>query len=223
MGKARGSIPEMDGFELGTPTLVCRWRLRDRRLPLANRHLRALAHRRIQGEVVSPEMVGWAKQHIEWTLDEGAVEHPDGVLMLVVDEQRRAAMAVGDFEPLPHASSRILASRAAESLVEAASTSVAPEALWLVEDGRLVAGIAPGTYPGGTTSLVLQLAETIGLPVRRDGEAAEEVLSGVADYDEAFLTSDEYGVVEARDAAGPVARRFVDAYAKLLESVKRKR
>ena len=223
MGNARGPIPEMDGFELGTPALVCRWRLRDRRLPLANRHLRALAHRRVQGQAVSPELVGWAQQHIEWTLDQGAVEHPDGVLMLVVDEQRRAAMAVGDFEPLPHSSMRILARRASESLVEAASTSVAPEVLWLVEDGRLVAGIGPGTYPGGSTSLVLQLAETIGIPVRRDGGVVEATLSGITDYDEAFLTSDEYGVVEAHDAAGPVARRFQDAYAKLLESTKRKR
>jgi hypothetical protein len=223
MADERTSLPEMDGFTLGTPALVCRWRLHDRKLPLENRHLRALSRRRVRGSALSTELIGWAKQHIEWTLAEGAAEHPDGVLMLIVDENSHAAMAVGDFVPLPHASARNLADRAAASLEEAASTSVPPETLWLVRDGALVAGIDAGMYPGGTTSLVSQLAETIGIPVSHDASVAEKVRAGAADFDECFLTSDEFGVVDAHSASGPMSRRFVDSYAKLLESLEHRR
>ena len=76
--------PDMEGFELGTPALVCRWRLARRRLPLENRHLRALLARTVNERPVSQALVAWAKQHIEWTLEEGSAEHPDGVLMLII-------------------------------------------------------------------------------------------------------------------------------------------
>jgi hypothetical protein len=222
MGDVRAGTPEMEGFVLGKPALVCRWRLHDRRLPLENRHLRALSRRLVGGQALSPEMVGWAKQHIEWTLDEGAAQHPDGVLMLIVDEERRAAMAVGEFEPLAHTSATNLAERAALSLAEARSTRVAPETLWLERDGELVVGIEQGTRPGGATDLILQLAETLGMPVARESDVAQGVLSGSSRYDECFLVSDEYGVVESRDAGGPRSRRFADSYQKLLDSTKRK-
>ena len=55
----------MKGFKLGTPALVCRWRLAGKRVPMENRHLRALSDRYVNGARVSPELVAWAKQHIE--------------------------------------------------------------------------------------------------------------------------------------------------------------
>ena len=104
---------EMEGFELGRPSLVCRWRLADRALPLENRHLRALSRRMLGGAPVSPQLVAWAKQHIEWTLSAGALEHPDGVLMVIVDGKGRAAMTVGPYEPLKTRTVSLLADRAA--------------------------------------------------------------------------------------------------------------
>ena len=74
---------------LGRPALVCRWRLASRALPLENRHLRALGRRSVGGAPVSPQLIAWAKQHIEWTLSEGAARNPDGVLMVIVDEGGR--------------------------------------------------------------------------------------------------------------------------------------
>ena len=53
---------EMDGFSLGTPALVCRWRLAAGMLLLGNRHIRALARRIVNGRPITPELVAWAKQ-----------------------------------------------------------------------------------------------------------------------------------------------------------------
>ena len=43
MGDVNVGTAEMRDFKLGTPALVCRWRLASGRLPLENRHLRALS------------------------------------------------------------------------------------------------------------------------------------------------------------------------------------
>ena len=88
-------------FKADAPSLVCRWRLSGGTLPLENRHLRALGKRAVGGHTVSPHLIAWAKQHIEGTLKEGSLEHPDGVLMLVLDKTGKAAMAVGPYEALP--------------------------------------------------------------------------------------------------------------------------
>ena len=63
--------PDQD-FTLGRPVLVCRWRLASGKLPMENRHLRALSKRVVNGRAVSTQLVAWAKQHIEWTLQDGS-------------------------------------------------------------------------------------------------------------------------------------------------------
>ena len=203
-------------FTLGRPALVCRWRLAGRALPMENRHLRALSRRELGDGRVSRELVAWAKQHIEWTLGDGAADYPDGVLMLLVDEEGRAAMTVGPYEPLRGRSVRALLERAATAHEEGERTGGAPEALWLARDGRLVWGIERGTSPSGASSLVEGLAQTLGIPVERRAGLIDSVGAGEVDFDEAFLVSDEHGVVPALDAAGEEGRRFAGAYATLL-------
>jgi hypothetical protein len=112
-----------EGFELGAPALVCRWRLAGGALPLANRHLRALAQRTVTGKLVSPELVAWAKQHIEQTLWRGSLEHPEGVLMLIIDREGRAAMTVGPYTPLEDMTIRGLARRSKRAADEAFQTA----------------------------------------------------------------------------------------------------
>lgn len=222
MAEDRVARPFTDDFTLGTPSLVCRWRLASRELPLENRHLRALGQRTVSGRPVSPQLVAWAKQHIEWTLADGAVAHPDGVLMVVMDEQGRAAMTVGPYELLAPRTTSFLAERAATAAAEAERTGVAPESLWLVRGDTLVWGRGEGERPSGTASLMLDLAQTLGFPVERRARLAAEVLAGAADYDEVFLASDEHGIVPASDAAGPRAERFREGYEKLLQNRRRR-
>lgn len=212
-------IVDMNGFELGTPALICRWRLSKRRLPLENRHMRGLLARTVNGQQVTPELVAWAKQHIEWTLDAGAIEHPDGTLMLIVDTEGRAAMTVGPYEPLADDSLIGLARRAERATREARTTGVAPETLWLVKDNVLVWSPGESCAASGAASLIDQLAHTLGISVRTKEGIAESVLAGTAVYDEAFLASDEHGIVVARDAAGNHGKRMAMGYQRLLERI----
>lgn len=223
MGDVNVGSAEMKDFKLGKPVLVCRWRLASGRLPLENRHLRALGLRQAGEKPVSTHLVAWAKQHIEWTLRDGSAQNPDGVLMLIIDEAGQAAMTVGPYEPLPNADSGTLFARALRASEEAAETGVAPETLWLVRGGSLVAGIAPGEAASGAASLVEDLAKTVGMPVVREAGLAASAAAGLERFDEAFLASDEHGIVAAADACGTHARRLADDYARLLESMSRRR
>ncbi len=222
MQDEKNNAPSFAGFELGTPALVCRWRLANRTLPLENRHLRALAARSVSGAPVSTQLVAWAKQHIEWTLAEGSAPHPNGVLMLVMDIEGRAAMSVGPYDLLASASAADLAARAVAAAHEARVTGVAPEALWAVRAGSLVCGADPDWRPSGIDSLVTDLAKTLGVPVCHDPLLAADVLDGEKSLDELFLASDEHGIVPAAGLAGPHARRLADGYAKLLEAANRR-
>ena len=212
----RLEVGAMDkNFTMEAPALVCRWRLAAATLPLENRHLRALSRRSVNGRPVSPQLVAWAKQHIEWTLGEGASAHPDGVLMLVVDEAGQAAMTVGPYEPLSQVAGTELASRALESACEGEKTGVEPESLWAVRDGELIWGASDAARASGAATLVADLARTLGLPVSHDAGLASRVLSG-AMCDEVFLVSDEHGIVIAKDATGALSERFLEGYDKLL-------
>ncbi len=218
---------ELGNFQLGTPALVCRWRLAGKRLPLANRHTRALSRRTIQDEPIPAALVAWVRQHMKWTLTRGAAQHPDGVLMLMVDESKHAAMMVGEYEPLPSVSARQLALRAQQAQSEAAHTGVAPEVLWLVQDDHLVCTVPAEQPLSGANDLVFQLATTIGIPTVRSTAAlstfeaepvqAKHAQSQYAQSQEAFLVSDEHGVVLASDMQGVRGAKFARAYAALLE------
>lgn len=215
---ADGKIPEE--FEVGAPVLVCRWRIQGGELPAMNRHMRALGKRMVLGKHLTPQLLGWVKQHVEWTLKDGSYEHPNGVLMLMTDELGRAAMAVGEYEPLADTSLSALVERAKTSELEAGETDVAPETIWVARGGSLVYGAGVGSISSGAASLVLDLAATLGIPVERADFLAEDLEMGAA-CDEAFLVSDEHGVVPASDAKGPMGERFAQSWEALLAKTAR--
>ena len=61
----------VEKFTLDKPALVCRWRMSNKKVPMLNRHIRALSERLVQGEPLTHNMLSWAKQHVEWSLAEG--------------------------------------------------------------------------------------------------------------------------------------------------------
>lgn len=85
----------VEKFTLDKPALICRWRMSNKKVPMLNRHIRALSERLVQGEPLTHNMLSWAKQHVEWSLAEGDYTAHDGVLMLVIDVNGNAAMTVG--------------------------------------------------------------------------------------------------------------------------------
>ena len=217
------TITNMDGFELGTPALVCRWRLSNKVLPIANRHLRALLARRVKGEPLKKELVAWAKQHIEWTLAKGAELHPSGVLMLIIDEAGAAAMTAGPYEPPAQRFSRALVRRAADAAREQEETGVAPEVLIAHADGGLIVASVPDAFPSGCTSLVLQLSATLGISVVYSPNLLAALEQRTVTVDGLFLASDEHGIVPATDCSDDTCRRFEAAYRKLFDTATRKR
>lgn len=218
---ADGKIPEE--FEVGTPVLVCRWRLQGGELPIENRHMRALGRRHVLGDRLSKQLLGWAKQHIEWTLADGTHDHPDGVLMLMVDAEGRAAMACGDYAPLADTTLAALLARAEQGGREASETDVAPETIWVGRGRGLAVGMAPGEHPSGAASLVEDLAKTLGMPVERDPQLLTHLTDGTVRPAEAFLVSDEHGIVPASDASGTLAAKFAGGWDRLLERARRRK
>lgn len=197
-------------FHLGKPELVCRWRLAGRSVPLLNRHMRALGARRVRGEALTANLLGWVKQHIEWALAEDPSAVADGVLMIVVDEDGQAAMSTGAYEPLAKTALEDLAARAQTAQTEASELGVAPEVLCTVEDGGIVVGLPEEAPAAGALSLIEQLAQTRGIALRRDPALPYRAVSGLV-YGAPFLVSDEHGVVaaegvlKAHDGADTVA------------------
>ena len=196
-------------FTLDTPSLVCRWRMHNKHVPLLNRHIRALSQRRVNGEPLSHNMLSWAKQHVEWSLAEGSYTERDGVLMLVIDVNGNAAMTVGAYEPLADTSLGALTARAAQARIEAEETGMAPELLAAVSDGHIFMAAFPEEHVCGAATLIEQLASTRGIPVEQtlDAVAADSGASLAAFCQVAgpqaafFLVSDEHGVVPVRENA----------------------
>ena len=180
----------VEKFTLDKPALVCRWRMSNKKVPMLNRHIRALSERLVQGEPLTHNMLSWAKQHVEWSLAEGDYTAHDGVLMLVIDINGNAAMTVGEYEP-----------------------GVALELLAAVNNGEL-AFVAPADEClCGTATLIEQLAQTKGIPVTRVDIPAQ--LKGAL-----FLVSDEHGVVpatetDAAEADAATVAFFAEGYEKL--------
>ena len=214
--------PDQD-FTLGRPVLVCRWRLASGKLPMENRHLRALSKRVVNGHAVSTQLVAWAKQHIEWTLQDGSALNPDGVLMLVLDDKGQAAMTVGPYAPIESPTASVLANRALDAAREAEETGVAPETLWVVRGDTLICGMDASAEASGAVTLVRDLANTVGIAVACEEGVAQALLAGTLAYDEAFLVSDEHGIVCAADATGPRGTKLAEGYARLLSAQKKKR
>lgn len=224
---ADGKIPQE--FEVGEPVLVCRWRLSAGKLPAFSRHMRALGKRVINGKPLSKQLTGWVKQHIEWTLADGSHENPDGVLMLMVDAEGRAAMAVGPYEALADTTASALAERARTAEREGSQTEVAPETFWAVKDNTLMVNLGVGDALSGATSLIVNLAETLGMSLERQPTLLDDYDSDPSQYSEIFLVSDEHGVVlpAAGDnsgvacAAGKYGQRFADGWETLLKKSSR--
>ena len=204
------SIPE-DLF-VGEPVIEARWRLQNSALPLKNRHLRAFTARG-----VSKALSSWARQHIEWTLAEGSMDTPNGVLVIDVDSEGRAVMSVEPYEALPAMSAELLVDRASGQQAQA----VEDEVIWTCRDGQLYVSSDADKPLSGANSLIADLACTLHREPVYEGHAdPAQVMGRLAAADECFLVSDEHGVVTSSDHDGPVGRRFAACYAKLVAQAK---
>jgi hypothetical protein len=195
-------IPE--DLVVDEPAYTVRWRLHSRALPLKNRHLRAFGQRG-----VSKGLDSWARQHIEWTLAEGAAAYPNGVLTLSVDDQGRAVMATEPYVPLPALDAAGLVARAALL----ADDPVPGEVLWASTNAGLTVFVDAEKPLSGANSLMVDLAATQRRPLAFAGAVAAQP---PADAAEVFLVSDEHGVVGAADASGELVELLSGYYNRLV-------
>lgn len=209
---------QVEKFQLDKPALVCRWRMANKRVPMLNRHIRALSQRMVQGEPLTTNMLSWAKQHVEWSLEAGDFTAVNGVLMMVVDINGNAAMTVGEYEPLADTTVAGLRDRAQRAQDEAAQTGVAPELLASVMGDVLTLTVPEGQHLCGTATLVQQLAQARKLEVKHADDSAQ--LEGAL-----FLISDEHGIVVAadNDSAEPSETETVSFFAQGYEKLRRQR
>ena len=178
---------------------------------MENRHLRALSARHINGSQITVELVAWAKQHIEWTLMDGATAEPNGVLMIIVDTDGRAAMSVGPYTKLHAVDTATLVKRATLSRREANRTGVAPETLWMVSSKQLIVAANEDEQLSGAASLIVDLAQARHINVVFNGNVADAY-----DAEGAFLASDEHGIVPATDHTDMISKMFAKDYERLL-------
>ena len=147
-------IPE--DLVAGEPVISVRWRLHKCALPLKSRHLHAFESRGLAAGLKS-----WARQHIEWTLAEGALKDPNGVMTFVVDDQGRALMGVEPYVALEPMDVQALIERARAC----ADDPVPGEVAWVVreEGGKtsLVALMDASRVLSGANSLIADLAKTL--------------------------------------------------------------
>lgn len=212
----------MDNEELGEVRLCCRWRVVSGRVPLKNRHMRALGARTLGGEKLPAPLVAWVRERVEWTLGSIA-DHDDATLVLKVREGGQATLDVVEYGRPKECTANRLVACAVRGRREAEACGVSPEDLWVVSDGRLLWGLAMGAYPSGTSSLVSQLARTLGYAVTVVDDLVERVAeTGIGRDKEVFLASDEHGIVAASNRNGPVAERFERSYETLLADERRK-
>ncbi|MBR2835217.1 MAG: hypothetical protein IKE43_05865 [Coriobacteriales bacterium] len=202
------SIPE--DLVMDTPVLQVRWRLQNNALPLLNRHLRAFAQRG-----VSRGLQSWARQHLEWTLAEGSLGDPNGVLTIDVDEAGRSVMGIEPFVELEPLTVPLMAERVQQQ----AQNPVESEVMWVAQESRLTALSSPSKPLSGVNSLVCDLAKTLKATVEFDESLLTACLQdpGVISPDsQVFLASDEYGIVPAVGHDGDICKQYASYYARIV-------
>lgn len=178
---------------LGNPALICRWRLCQGALPFLDRHMRGLEKRSVCAtdgrELITPEFVAWAKQHIEAHLGSpNKTRELQEVLMLVVGELGAAVMSKGAYVSFEDTRKEALFARAKMSETERKRTGVAPEALFSETKEGLTVYTDSGSALSALVSLGVDLAATLGVSVNY--EPLEKV-----PREPLALFSDEHGIV----------------------------
>lgn len=214
----------LDEKSLDIPELSLRWRIYNRQLPLKARHYQAL---RAYG--LSDGLVSWVIQHIEWTLPEGSLQEPHGVLTLDVDKSGKAAMDLVPFVELASVELEDLVQQAACHGTRA-QDGVDSQLLWALRDNQLIILTDEQAHPSAVHSLMMDLAKykQLELSFQADymqsgGEEYEALLSRAQKLRqegyEFLLLSDEYGVIAEALARNPHIQFFVQSWKKLLVSL----
>lgn len=191
----------MNDHTAGIPTepLSVTWRLSGARVPLLERHLRALAERG-----VGSALHAWLRSRLEWAFEHHAIEHPDGSITIGIDPQGDVTISVAPYVG-PEGDPIATTIERGGHVIDGDGASV-----WIRIGERVATPPFPPAAPRGSRSLVIDLARTLGWEV----EVRELTVEDIERADEAFFVSDVHGVV-SDGRGGEFAARMQACFARL--------
>lgn len=140
--------------------------------------------RGLQLDGVSAPLCSWIRSRLEWTFDNSRVKNPDGVLCLVWQDDDTVDLADEPSRSLP--------------------STVSDGLLWTVYGDVVVPASKPCSATG---TLTRDLCTTLGYTV-------SDVPVEGAEPTEAFITSDEFGLVPV-GPEGPIASKMHGCFDRL--------
>ena len=177
------------------PSLVLRWRIAHRKLPIMGRHIASLAHMNVDGVSLTSEFRAWVKQHIESLLAAGALEYPDGVLTISVMPDGSAIMEVVDYQPLLERLKKAGVVPNTAATVELSPDTInllAGYGTFIVDDGGSLIISPSNNASAAMASLIKDLAHTLKIACKTEDDVASYALQNGLP---SALLSDEFGVV----------------------------
>lgn len=183
-----------------TEVIVVSWRLSRGRLPLTDRHLKALTERG-----VGSALHAWLKSRLEWSLVNDTIGFADGVLRMTIDPQGDVNIAVLELPSAPESEDLALV-RVDGRIEDGRNASV-----WVRSGQKVATPTVPSATPRGTRTFVRDLATTLGYTFEERVISEEELESA----DEAFLVHDVFGVIELDARGGELVERLEGCFAKL--------
>jgi hypothetical protein len=187
--------------------ITLRWRVHDGQIPLFHRHLRTL-----QAFEVSPPLLAWVHERIEWAKDNLLGSTTNGILVLAIDPRADAVVTYEELREPPDLTLGDLCLAGGATFA-----SVKPElgisAMIVAQiDDKLVA--LSGAFVSATATLLRDIAQTLSI----DLELASLCLDDLATAQAVFAISDEFGFLpigkQPTDPQSPAAR-IASAFAKL--------
>lgn len=192
---------------MNTQPFILRWRVKDGKVLLFNRHIRELAHFDL-----TPALIAWVHERLEWAAANLLRSGTEAVLVLSVNPATEVQVSLEDVRSLPVIGADDLVIE--EGMIAGLSLDegVLPATVWLARhDGTLVASLKEPVLAIDT--LAQQLALTQGIVVLIEPQP-------VTAYEEAAACcalSDEFGFIPLRGSS-PVLDRLGKNLEKLFQA-----
>jgi hypothetical protein len=188
-----------------TYPLTLRWRVHEGRIPLRQRHLRAL-----KALNLPDPLTAWLLQRLEWATDSLLNKEEEGVLVLSIDPEKDVVVSLDAVQDKPILTSEHLVIE--DGFVTGVRHEGAPleGSVWFEYEGVLHASCEKLTAATGT--LVRDLAQTLGLPVEICPQrGAAPPASPAPPATAVFFISDEFGFVPIHDSSVSTRPSTIDA------------
>lgn len=170
---------------------ILRYRVKEGKVLLFNRHIRELSHFEM-----SPPLIAWVHERLEWAAANLLGKDTDAVLVLSVDPKAEVKVSLEETRPLPHYDKDDLLIDDDTIRGLCTGEGVWPSTVWLAQaDGSLVASTKELFAAADT--LTEQLATTQGITV----SSAPQTLIDYEQAPAAFAVSDEFGYVPLKGSA----------------------